>query len=83
MPPLEPPHPALGKVVRSLRRKAKLTQAELFRECGIHPTEISRIERARRNPTWETMKKLAAGLGVPCWQMVRLAEELEARTRST
>jgi transcriptional regulator with XRE-family HTH domain len=77
MPPADPPHPAIGETIRALRRRAGLTQGELYRETNIHPTEISRIERGKRNPTWETMKKLASGLRVRCWEMVAFAEALE------
>lgn len=54
-----------------------MTQEELALEIGISASEISRLEKGRRNPKWETMKRLAKGLGVPCWRMVRIAEMLD------
>ena len=54
-----------------------MTQEDLADACDIHTTEISRIENGKRNPTWETMKRLAGGLRVPCWHMVALAEALD------
>lgn len=80
--PLEPPHPVIGETIRFLRKKAGLTQEEVAFGSGIHPTEISRLEKGKRNPKWETMKRLAKGLGVPCSQMVELAEELELKRES-
>ncbi len=44
----------------------------------INKSEISNLERGKRNPKWETMKRLAKGLDVPCWQMVWLAEQFES-----
>jgi len=61
----------------SQRRKAGLTQNQLWWRSGVHYTEVSRLERGRRNPSWEQMKKIAKGLGVPCWEMVKHAEDLE------
>ena len=75
--PQEPRHPIIGRTIRSLRLDAGLTQEELALEVGISKSEISRLERGKRNPKWETMKPLAKGLGVPCWHMVAVAEKLE------
>jgi transcriptional regulator with XRE-family HTH domain len=54
-----------------------MTQEQLALEVGINKSEISRLEKGKRNPKWETMKRLAAGLGVPCWHMVAVAEGLD------
>jgi transcriptional regulator with XRE-family HTH domain len=54
-----------------------MTQEELALEVGISNSEICRLEKGKRNPKWETMKRLARGLGVPCWEMVKRAEELD------
>lgn len=72
-----PPHPVIGETVGSLRRKAGLTQNQVWWRSGVHYTELSRLERGRRNPSWEQMKRIAKGLGVPCWEMVKLAESLD------
>jgi transcriptional regulator with XRE-family HTH domain len=71
----------IGKTVRYLRHRAKLTQEELAHLSGIHPTEISRIETGKRNPKWGTMNRLAKGLGVSCSQMVALAEVFAPQQR--
>ncbi len=72
-----PPHPTIGETIRFLRRRAELSQEELAEASGIHTTEISRLENGKRNPKWETMKRLAIGLEVPCWHLVALAEKLD------
>ena len=53
----------LAQQVMSRRRKLRLTQAELARRSGVGQVEISRIERGRSNPTFETLSALAAALG--------------------
>lgn len=77
MSPLEPQNPAIGKTVRSLRTKAGLTQEALAHASGLNTSEISNLERGWRNPRWETMKRLANGLGVSCADMVAIAERVE------
>lgn len=72
-----PPHPVIGETIWSLRREAGLTQNEVWWRSGVHYTELSRLERGRRNPSWEQMKKIAKGLGVSCCEMVKHAEKLD------
>lgn len=73
----EPRHPVIGETIKLLRCKLSLTQEELAFDIGLHPTEISRLEGGHRNPTWETMKRLAKGLRVPVWHMVAVAETFD------
>jgi transcriptional regulator with XRE-family HTH domain len=73
----DPRHPAIGETIKLLRCRVSLTQEELALDIGLHPTEISRLEGGHRNPTWETMKRLARGLRVPTWHLVALAETLD------
>jgi transcriptional regulator with XRE-family HTH domain len=42
-----------------------MTQEDVSAASGIHVTEVSRIERAVRNPSMSTMFRLADALGVP------------------
>ena len=67
--------------MRFLRARAGLTQEALSETSGIHTTEISRLENGHRNPTWETLKALSGGLGVPTWHLAELIELLEAGRR--
>jgi len=73
-----PRHPEIGKTIRSLRLRLGLTQEKLALEVNISNSEISRLERGKRNPKWKTMERLAKGLDVPCWQMVWLAEQFKS-----
>ena len=55
---------AFGDVVRARRLKAGLSQETLALECDLHPTFISMLERGVRQPSLETIFRLAARLGV-------------------
>lgn len=56
--------------LRRCRKAAKLTQEQLSAKAGLHPTEISRLERAVRDPRLSTIARLANGLGVGADQLV-------------
>lgn len=46
------------------RKKADITQEELGFRCDLHRTEISLLERARREPRLGTVVKLASALEI-------------------
>jgi transcriptional regulator with XRE-family HTH domain len=50
--------------MRRLRTEQGLSQIELSHRCGVHFTEISRLELGRRNPGLLTLVKIAGGLRV-------------------
>jgi transcriptional regulator with XRE-family HTH domain len=50
--------------LRALRERAGLTAAQLAAAAGLHRTHYYKVERGDRAPTWETVRKLAAALGV-------------------
>jgi len=54
----------LGANIRRIRRAAGLSQTELSDRCGLHFTEISRLERGVRDARLSTIVKLARGLDV-------------------
>jgi len=54
----------LGKRVRELRRAKLLTQEELAEKCDLHPTYIGGIERGERNPSIQSLLRIADGLGM-------------------
>ncbi len=71
------PQPALGKAIRQLREKRGATQEALAYEAGITTGTLSLIERGHANPTWSTVKAIAAALGVSMGNLGRLADQLE------
>lgn len=68
----------LGKAVKELRTAKAITQEELSHRTGLHTTYISDIERGARNPSFEVLVRLAAGLDVP---MAELGAAYDRRTR--
>jgi transcriptional regulator with XRE-family HTH domain len=56
--------------LRRLRKAGKLTQEQLAAKAEIHPTEVSRLERAVRDPRLSTITRLAKGLGVSAEKLV-------------
>jgi len=53
--------------LRAFRTRAGMSQEALGFECGLHRTEISRLERGGREPRLTTIVKLADALSIdPC-----------------
>lgn len=53
-----------GKRVKELRLQKKMSQGDLAKILGVHPTYISGIERGVRNMALKNIEKLAKALGV-------------------
>ena len=66
---------AFGDVVRQRRLKAGLSQETLALECDLHPTYISMLERGVRQPSLETIFRLAGCLGMRPARLVAAVEE--------
>ncbi len=59
----------LGQRIRQLRSERKMSQEELAFKAGISPAHLGQIERAIKNPTVDTVGKIAAALNVPMTAM--------------
>jgi transcriptional regulator with XRE-family HTH domain len=57
--------------LRDARLRAGLSQEQLANRSDLHPTEVSRLERARREPRLGTIVRLARGLGIGADQLLR------------
>jgi transcriptional regulator with XRE-family HTH domain len=71
------PQPALGAAIRKLRTEGETTQETLAHAAGITVAHLSKIERGQTNPTWGTVKGIAAGLGISMVDVAKAAERLE------
>ena len=67
---------ALGSRLRQLRTEAGLSAAELGRRSGIHRPIVSRIESGRHMPTLDTACRYCRALGVPCYEVGLVLDEL-------
>ena len=71
------PQPALGEAIRQLRQKRGITQEALAHEADITTGTLSLIERGHANPTWGTLKGVAAALASSMGELGKLADKLE------
>jgi transcriptional regulator with XRE-family HTH domain len=76
MPGLVPDLVALGRAVRAIREQRGISQVELAEASGFRQSWISSVEHGRRNPSWNNVVRLAAGLGVRPSALVKRAEGL-------
>jgi XRE family transcriptional regulator, aerobic/anaerobic benzoate catabolism transcriptional regulator len=72
------PQPALGKAIRQLRDKRGMTQEVLAQSAGVTVGHLSMIERGHSNPTWATIKAVAAALDVSLVEIAQLADSFES-----
>lgn len=54
----------IGKNVREIREKKGITQERLAFEAGLNRAYIGYIERGERNPSTETLVKIAKALRI-------------------
>ena len=56
-------HTGFGNILRSARKAQGISQEKLSIRSGIDKSNLVEIEGGKINPTYRTMKLLAAGLG--------------------
>ena len=75
---------ALGLAVKARRTELEVTQEQLANNTGLHQRWISNVETGKRNPSYASLHRLAAGLGLSASELLARAEQIEAsgsRTR--
>lgn len=72
-------HEALGQALRDLRAERGMAQMELALDSGLDRTYVGGIERGERNPSYTSLRRIAAVLEVPVSEWLRRAEALETR----
>jgi transcriptional regulator with XRE-family HTH domain len=77
MGPPAVPQPALGHAIREFRTKRGISQEDLAHEAGVTTSTLSSIERGRSNPTWATVKGIAAALGVSMGDLAARADKID------
>jgi transcriptional regulator with XRE-family HTH domain len=74
---------ALGLAVKTRRQELGLTQEQLANETDLHQRWISNVETGKRNPSYGSLRRLAAGLELSASQLIAQAERVERDTPST
>lgn len=65
----------LGLVVRASRRRIGLSVQQLAERAGLSLGLVSQLERGLGNPSLQTLRSLAAALGMPVSQLVEPASD--------
>jgi FXSXX-COOH protein len=74
MPRSPTPDPALAAAIRRMREERGMTREALAFRSGLTTGSVARVELAQSVPSWDTVRLLAAALGVT---LVQLAAEVE------
>ncbi len=53
----------INKIIRTMRKKSKLTQKQLSKICNIANTTLSGYESGYREPSFDTLEKIAKECG--------------------
>ncbi|UPK40858.1 helix-turn-helix domain-containing protein (plasmid) [Bradyrhizobium sp. 186] len=61
----------LAKNMRRLRAARGLSQDELAYESGVNRTYLSSVERSERNVSIDNIGRIAKGLGVEPWKLLK------------
>lgn len=69
------PQVGLGRAIRALRTERKLTQEDLAHAAELTTAALARIERGEVNPSWATVRRVAAGLSVSVAEVAVAADE--------
>jgi transcriptional regulator with XRE-family HTH domain len=72
---------ALGGAVKLRRQKLELTQEQLANDTGLHQRWISNVETGKRNPSYASLRRLAAGLGCNASELLAVAESIERHVK--
>lgn len=67
----------LGLAVKARRQELKLTQEQLANNSDLHQRWISNVENGKRNPSYGSLRRLAAALDLTTSELVAQAEQIE------
>jgi transcriptional regulator with XRE-family HTH domain len=69
---------ALGLAVKTRREELGRTQETVANDTGLHQRWISNVETGKRNPSYGSLRRLAAGLDLSASELLARAEQIEA-----
>ena len=61
----------LARNMRTLRAERGLSQVALARDCGINRAYLSSVERSQRNVSIDNIEKIANGLRIDAWRLLK------------
>ncbi len=61
-PTVEQDQLILGQALRSLRKRAGMTQEQVAERLGVDPTFVGRLERGQRGAHWRTIRRILAAV---------------------
>lgn len=73
----------LALAIRKARTDANLDQRTLARRLDLDPSQMSRLEQGVLNPSWGTVRRIAAALEVRLADLAATAEDFERRREGT
>ena len=71
---MDPLRIRLGQAIRELRSAAGYSQESFAAKIKVHRTFMGTIERGNTNVSLDTLERLARGLEMGVWELVRIAE---------
>jgi len=71
----------IGEKIRYLRIKKGLSQEQLALNAGMNTSYLGQIERGDKNPTINTLEKIARGLDLTIEQLIANSEKESVNTR--
>ena len=69
-----------AEVVRQRRKNCGLSQEKLAEKADLSMKMISLVERGKRTPSLEVANRIAGGLNVPFWRLIKDAENFMTET---
>ena len=64
----------LGKAIRQIRGRKRLTQREVAESVGVSVPYISMLENGIKGANLDTLNKLSRALDTPVWKILKKAE---------
>lgn len=68
--------------LKTLRKKFGLSQEELAEIFDVDSSYIGRLERLERNPSLETLSKMANRIGVKVHELINFDKELDVNLKN-
>jgi transcriptional regulator with XRE-family HTH domain len=71
----------VAKILRQEREKRKLSMNAVAERAGLSQQMVSYVEREMRNPTLETLLRIAAAIGIDFVQVLQKAVRSAGRSK--